>query len=134
MNDNIRHEPVTYNFCGYNFVSIRVDSVDYFPISKLPFDSSGNQGFPVPQIFATQALRRLQLDGFSVSKFATSLNSDKVDCISEEVLESVVACYAFERDCFFAKQLMRASFGAQLRLAKSIPSAVATKDTFEFFS
>jgi hypothetical protein len=125
MNDNIRHEPVTSNFCGYDFVSIRVDGVDYFPISRLPFDSAGKQGFPVPQIFAVQALQRLRLEGFQSHKFSTSLESDKVDCISEEVLALVVECYAFERDCFFARQLMRASFGAQLRLADDLARGVA---------
>lgn len=125
MNSNLRHQTVTSNFCGYDFVSIRVDDVDYFPVSQLPFDPTGNQGFPIPQKYAAQGLERLSLDGFQFHKFATILHPKKVNCISEEVLELVVDCFAFEKGCFFARQLMRASFGTQLRLANDAARGVA---------
>ncbi len=125
MNTNIRYEPVTSNFCGYDFVSIRVEGTDYFPISQLPFDPTGNQGFPVIQKPVARDFKRLQLEAFSVSKFATSINSNKVDCVSEEALALIVKHYARKKDCEFAWQLLEASFGTQLRLANDAARGVA---------
>ena len=79
MNSNLRHQTLTSNFCGYDFVSIRVDDVDYFPVSQLPFDPTGNQGFPVLSENLTRDLKTLLVGDLQVIKFATSLHSKKPD-------------------------------------------------------
>lgn len=130
MNENIRHEPVIANFCGYDFVSIRVDGIDHFPISQLPFDSTGNQGFPVSPNNIQKDFKRLLESNFQSFRFATTLNPKKVDCISEEIFALSVKNFARKKDSEFAWQLLEASFAVQLRLANDVARGQAEEAAY----
>jgi hypothetical protein len=116
----MKYSPVTNNFCGYDFTSIDVDGTYYYPISQLPFDPTGNQGFPVRQKTVARDFKRLQLEDFSVSKFTTSLNSNKVDCVDHESLSKVVKHYARVKDSEFAWVLLEASFNTELKRSNDL--------------
>jgi hypothetical protein len=126
-NPNARIEPIITQFCGQPFVSVRVDNVDYYPISQLPFDPTGLVGFPVPQNHAVQSFKRLLGESFSSHKIATTLNSKKVDCISEETLALSVKQYARKHDSEFAWTLLEASFAVQLKMTNDVGYGVETE-------
>lgn len=93
MTKTKRHDPITTNFCGYDFQSVRVDDVDYYPIALLPKDSTGESGFPVRQNEASTDLKRILGNDFPSAKISTTLNSRKVNCLSEETLIDLIdAC------------------------------------------
>jgi hypothetical protein len=73
-NPNARIEPIITQFCGQPFVSVRVDNVDYYPISQLPFDPMGLIGFPVSQDNETKYFKAILGDSFQSVKIATTLN------------------------------------------------------------
>ncbi|MGL5077526.1 MAG: hypothetical protein ACRDBG_17100 [Waterburya sp.] len=77
-NPNHRYSPITTNFCGYDFVSVRVEDVDLYIVSQLPMDSNGINGFPVRQDNIQRDFKAILGNDFPFVKIPTTLNSKKV--------------------------------------------------------
>jgi hypothetical protein len=127
---NSIYTPITTPFANTEFVSIRVDNIDYYIVSQLPMDVNGISGFPVHQKTAQRDFKRILGKGISVTKFATSLNSGKVVCISHEQLSAVVSHFSFKKDCLFTQALLEASFNTELRRANDYQRGCLEKEEY----
>jgi hypothetical protein len=107
MSKHQRHEPFNSHYAGHVWKVVRVDGVDYYPVSELPKDPTGLIGFPVPQNTAVQVLKRLLGMRFSSHKILTSLNSKGVVCIDQQTL-SLVALGLLKKGCGFAESMFLA--------------------------
>ena len=126
-NNNIKYDILETEFCGQLFPSIRVDDVDYFPVSALPKDVNGINGFPVRQNEVTTDLKRILGNDFQSAKFLTDLNPRKVVCVDEDTLAKLVSECAFSKGSTFCRDLLEASFAVMLRQANDVARGEAEK-------
>ncbi|MGL6343613.1 MAG: hypothetical protein ACRC80_31270 [Waterburya sp.] len=124
------HDTVSTLFADTAFISVRVDGIDYYPVSALPKDPTGECGFPVRQNEATTDLKRLLGKGFQSAKIATSLNPKKVDCLSHETLSQVVMLIARKGNSEFCWRLLEASFNTELKRANDFARGEQEKEEY----
>jgi hypothetical protein len=127
---NSIYTPITAPFADTEFVSIRVDNIDYYIVSQLPMDENGINGFPVRQNEAQRDFKRILGKDSKSAKFAIKGVKAKVVCISHEALDTVVAHFAFNKGCLFAQTLMRASFNIGLRRANDYHRGVLEEEAY----
>jgi hypothetical protein len=127
---NSIYTPITTPFANTEFTSIRVDNVDYYIVSQLLMDEKGISGFPIHQKTAQRDFKRILGKENPVTKFATSLHSGKVVCISHDQLDEIVAYFARKKGSDFCWDLMRASFNTELRRANDYKRGCLEKEEF----
>jgi hypothetical protein len=74
---NSIYTPITTPFADTEFVSIRVDNIDYYIVSQLPMDENGINGFPTPQKYVQMYFKRILGKDNPLHKFATSLKINR---------------------------------------------------------
>jgi len=122
----IRYDVVKTIFCGQQFSSVRVDNVDYYPISELCIEQ-GNAVFQFTKNHVQRDLEAILGKGFQFTKIATTLNPRKINCLEHKNLFRVISHLAFKCDNLLAQTILEASGDMALRLANDCSRDVAEK-------
>ena len=114
---NTSYDTVTSLFCGVEFQSVRVEGTDYYPVTLLPVDPNGINGFQVRQDEKLQDVKRLLGKAFKSVKVKTSKFKVKIACIDHATLVDLIDTCAFEKSSVFCRMLLKASVDVQLRMS-----------------